>query len=523
MGPLILCGRGNPITASLNATTGALTLNYMGHQYMNAMLPVCEAKNAAGTVDLGFTRTWNNSLSTHTWTYSWGTITLKTIIGTRRISYEYQMNVTSTTTNVGWNFRLQPFTTPTGHFLTTVGVIETDNEPPIVGTLTGQGRRKFNFCLDDQSTRQWLHLNPVPAPSYGIYFGNARPVSITGTEFSPAILNPGQSSPLYLASLRFDDAGDDVYKKFALRFPYRQLERDNRAILRHINQDTAVGNALNPNGWNWDFEPDAVDLTTPAGLIDWRTKMLQACTNRVNRMNQVGTRKALGIIFWWIEGNRRPAYAYLGNPQIMFDTAPELLYETAGKRIIDEILDVYRDAGYRVGFTLRPWTLSYDLGLDAMSQLAPLEPTLDEEVEMYSSRIQFCKDQFGNDPGLLFYIDSIIIERAGYILDKVFDDHPDVLILPERESTRSHSVSTRHRAGGSPPNIELNARYRRVYPAAYQFTSFPAFGVEWSGDPVLMAEWAKNVNRGDGILMNGHYDGEPGYLACKAIYTEAGY
>ena len=226
---------------------------------------------------------------------------------------------------------------------------------------------------------------------------------------------------------------------------------------------------------------------------------------------------AQGVIVWDIEGQEMPhMISYIGDPRLMEQMAPEM----AGAA--DAFMQKFKDAGLRVGVTIRPSHVVRSPGAkDAYEHVQP-----DDPVQEISDKIEYAKKRWGCT---LFYVDSTVLwvnqadgkpelktMPAEYfqILNARF---PDSLLIPEESATRHWAYTAPYHElqqgyTGTPKNV------RDCYPDAFTVLRVVDAGMDLvkqkhddlvagvrSGDVLLYRTW-----------FNDEYDAE-----VKRIYQDA--
>jgi len=258
--------------------------------------------------------------------------------------------------------------------------------------------------------------------------GDMYPLSLP---FIDRPIAPGQTDRIAV-SLRFGDANatipqlaGDILDSFRSVYPFELRWTDRRPIVSLIAASANTGWPNNPRGW---FHDHTIDVSTTAGVTAFRAKLLAWADNSISIMKKVN---AQGMITWDIEGEEFPhPTSYLGDPRLAETLAPEL------KGVVDEYFRRFRDAGFRVGLTIRPQELVVSKDHATASQAASQKPgaTLIEKIE-------YGRKRWG---ATLFYIDSngdAARPLDFKVIRAVAQRFPDVLLIPEHKNTAYYSVS----------------------------------------------------------------------------------
>ena len=323
----------------------------------------------------------------------------------------------------------------------------------------------------------------------------------------------------FYMSLRFGPAGaspvllaDDIYQRFAQRYPSEMKWNDRRPIGTINLSSAAMGIKKNPRGWF--MERYDLDVTTPQGVEAFHQRLLKYADTCIGFCKQMN---AQGVIVWDIEGQEMPhMISYIGDPRLMDTMAPEM------SGVADAFMQKFKDAGLRVGVTIRPSHVVRSPGAD--------QPwthiQTDDPVEEISEKIDYAKKRWGCT---LFYVDSTTMwetEPDGSLQLKIMpaeyfrvlhERFPDCLLIPEQTDTRYWAYAA--------PYHELQQGYtetpagvRACYPDA-----FTVLRVVDAGMDVVRQkhdQLVAGVRSGDILLyrtwFNDEYDQE-----VKRIYQDA--
>lgn len=179
----------------------------------------------------------------------------------------------------------------------------------------------------------------------------------------------------------------------------------------------------NPRGWTVTGDASKVDVTTPAGIAIFQAALLRWADFAVAEMTRVG---AQGAVLWDLEGQEFDT-AYIGDPSQIETIAPELV------GVLDRFVAKFTDAGFRIGFTLRPQV--FDLATASHRNLPDPEPELIRKV-------RYAHDRWN---ATLFYIDSTIALDGTVTPASIFEHllalYPDVICFPEWKTVRDYAYS----------------------------------------------------------------------------------
>ena len=184
----------------------------------------------------------------------------------------------------------------------------------------------------------------------------------------PAInrpIAPGTTNTMTI-SLRFGGPGateqqlaGDIFSLFAKTYPRALAAPAARQAIARLSFTGAFRPtfATNPRGW---FNDPTVDVTTPAGIASFQTRLLTDADIAIAEMQRVG---ASGGIIWDIEGQQLDQ-AYIGDPSQAETLAPELV------GVLDAFVGKFTAAGFPIGFTLRPQAFTVQTGMVNVSGTA---------------------------------------------------------------------------------------------------------------------------------------------------------
>jgi len=143
----------------------------------------------------------------------------------------------------------------------------------------------------------------------------------------------------------------EAYSNMAAFAPFLTPGADRRPIARMILASSSNRNAAtNPRGWAFGTDP----IGDPT---QFRTAAISAFNTALALANAQAIRPST-IILWDIEGQEFDhAFSYVGFPNRISFMAPEM------DTIIDELVQMVRDAGYEPGLTIRPNDFLYGTSL----------------------------------------------------------------------------------------------------------------------------------------------------------------
>ena len=208
--------------------------------------------------------------------------------------------------------------------------------------------------------------------------------------------------------------------------------------------------ATNPRGW---FNDPNLDITGPDGPQHFR-QALFAYTDR--SLAILKRTRAQGVIVWDLEGEQFPhKITFIGDPRLLDRLAPEMM------PVVDEFFTRLRNAGLKVGLTVRPQQLILDSGLPRQTQVVNLKQSLLQKID-------YARNRWG---ATLFYVDSNGgIRRPDEVwqLSRLAAQRPDILLIPEHHYLPYWSFSAPY-VPLSQGNSAGTANWaRRLFPGSFQ-------------------------------------------------------
>ena len=197
--------------------------------------------------------------------------------------------------------------------------------------------------------------------------------------------------------------------------PPRVRWADRRPIgALHLASDGHTS-STNPRGW---FNDPTLDVTGPAGPQQFRKALLEYTDRSLEILKRTG---AQGVIVWDLEGEQFPhKISYIGDPRLLDRLAPEMV------PVADEFFEKLRNAGLKVGVTVRPQQFVFKNGQPQQTQVLNTKKLLLDKID-------FARSRWG---ATLFYIDSNGgIRRPDEVwqLRQLQEERPDILLIPEHD------------------------------------------------------------------------------------------
>jgi hypothetical protein len=251
----------------------------------------------------------------------------------------------------------------------------------------------------------------------------------------------------------------------------------------------------NPRGW---FNDPTIDVTTPAGLDNFASRLIAYAHSSVAVAQGMN---AQGLLTWDIEGEQTGWPNYMGDPSMATTLAPELAYNN----VVDSYFQIFRDAGLRVGVTVRPQQL---VNVNGQWQ----QQTVADPTQVLLNKISYAKQHWGCT---IFYIDSFDGFTDGSVLQRVQAANPDVLLIPESANVRDDAYSAPYVEifnGYTAPPADATATYPGV------FSVVNAFNGDMS---THVTDMTADVQRGDILMFHGWYP-DPNNTYIAQAYLNAG-
>jgi len=477
-----------------------------------------ERKTAAGVVtdkyswDGGYTTSWNATTKTLTFTYDWGTV--KCVYTTPQAN-RLTMTITVTNTTAGDTIngvnifpvyvRFPGY--PVGYDANTPHVGYTTDGPNVQTADYGSG--VMSLTSDDVVNKLYagfftLGSDTANYKRYEVWVGSM-PLSFQPPNypvFNRAV-GPG-GTDTYTVSMRFGASGStgqtlasDVFQNFATAWPSQVTWTDHRSIGALFLATSQTHPATNPRGWF--LNDPTIDTTTPAGISAFQTRMLQYADDAIPILQNMNSQ---GMVVWDVEGQQYPqSTSYIGDPSQLSALAPEM------NAIADQFFQKFRNAGLRVGVTLRPQHFS--------TTPSPAQSEVANPATEVINKINYAKTRWGCS---LFYIDSNGDTNAPYdamIFKQIADAEPDVLIMPEHENVKYYAYTVPYNAltngvTGDPQNAIW------TYPNAFSNIYTPDGDISGQSSNLVAS-----VARGDILMYRGWWN-DPQNAQVKSIYQTAG-
>ena len=240
--------------------------------------------------------------------------------------------------------------------------------------------------------------------------------------------------------------------------------------------------ATNPRGW---FNDPKLDVTGPDGAQRFRKALMDYTDRSLEVLKRTG---AQGVIVWDLEGEQFPhKTSYIGDPRLLDGLAPEMA------ATVDEFFARLRNAGLKVGITIRPQQLVFEHGQPRQTQVLNIKQCLLEKID-------YARAHWGVT---LFYIDSNGgIRRPDEVwqLRSLAKERPDVLLIPEHHYLPYWAFSAPYVALRN-GNSSATARWaQKFFPGSFQVLDIADADLDgtkvdavWrKGDILLFRAWFWN-------------------------------
>jgi hypothetical protein len=287
-----------------------------------------------------------------------------------------------------------------------------------------------------------------------------------------------------------------VFTDYGKAFPLTLNWPDRRPIGSIFLASSDVTWPKNPRGW---FGNDKVDIISAAGKEDFRNRLFALADNTIKILREMN---AQGAITWDLEGEEYAhSVNYIGDPRVLKTIAPEM------DAIADEYFAKFRNAGFRVGLSVRPQKLQTNHG--KMEQISVKDP-----IPLLIEKIRYAKNRWGIT---LAYIDSNVNASdptpiAAGELKRVAEAFPDVLLIPEHSNYQYYSFSA--------PYKELRQGYtstpdivRLVYPKAFTMISTADGLLDFHHDALT-----GGIRNGDSVIYRSWYP-DPQNEIVKSLFS----
>lgn len=448
--------------------------------------------------------------------YAWGSVNVKFAASGGTLTALHTVTNSSTTTSItGLNMLvLRNIVPPVTPSPTGFNTGSQKGETPVLGSVT-MGNYKMYIGLDIQGS----------VLTFGGWYQKNYPTEATMGNFP---VPPGQSKQ-FTVSYFFADStvpasqvASTIFQQYANANPYQLNWPDRRPVMMGMYASGSHRSMTNPRGW---FNEPTKDYVSAGGSARFKTDLLSAADRTIGALRLAN---AQGVMLWNMEGEEFPhAVTYIGDPPNIENFAPEMT------GAIDAFVQKIKDAGFKIGFTLRPqqmhvqitkpaepcvkddiW-IKYDEPYDSsvawrkkahmcvngvwnQGGLPYFQPDPKDPSQVLIDKITYAKNRWGAS---LFYVDSNAFSGQGPYLSEVFEKvlavHPDVLIMPELESIRYYRTMAPYN------ELDLGFVYAHgmatnVWPQAFSVVNVSDGMQDWSYDMLVDSVRKGNILMGRG-------------------------
>jgi hypothetical protein len=309
----------------------------------------------------------------------------------------------------------------------------------------------------------------------------------------------------------------EAYSEYQAAHPYLVNWPDRRPISLWFMSDYGHQSATNPRGY---FNQPALDVSN---ISAFQSTALAQAQNIIASI-QARPVKPQGIILWDIEGQEFPqATSYVGDPRIFSEG-----YDAEMNATADQLFALFKNAGLKVGVTIRPEYLQWGPVANLPSTCnsnsednykdyyiatgAPLHQKfyacsapntwllmpsgngsqtmfqstqVQQVINLLLSKVAYARARWGT---MIYYVDSAVWDGGAPITATIFralqQAYPDSLFIPEQSYIGTMGVTIPYAA----PNGSLNSLYapetwRFAYPNGAQATNLSnCNGTCWAAD-----------------------------------------
>jgi len=443
--------------------------------------------------------------------------------------------------------------------LSTLGLFRPGRDGATVGGTVDETNP---ITLVNFARGQWGVWIEDPGPGKSAVVQCGEPADVCKNYLVLSNIGPGQTKTMRVAA-RFTETAirasqyefaPGAYAHYREAWPSVINWPDRRPIMSWFIGEVTRSTAVNPRGY---LQDPILDVSNQ-GLF--RDRVLSRAREIRDSMNGRSVRPQ-GVLIWDIEGQEfvHPT-TYIGDPRV-FESgyAPEM------NAVANEMLAIFRDAGYRVGVTLRPQYLQWGTELPSTctynaawefsdhyikvnepfgkrfySCLDPLglswtlfpsgngEQTIyakdkvNEVLQLLKSKTKYARDRWG---ATLFYIDSAVWSGGkainAEILRSLQETFPDCLFIPEQWylPTVSATIPFADPKNGSHPALSP-VEWRWAYPeGAMAVRMADCLGACWSN---YRESFKTGQKVGDIALYNVPFQMSTSHLpAIEAMIQEA--
>ena len=258
---------------------------------------------------------------------------------------------------------------------------------------------------------------------------------------------------------------------------------DRRPIGVLILASNFHSSPTNPRGW---FNDPSLDVTGTNGMENFRKALLDYTDRSIAILKRTG---AQGVIVWDLEGEEFPhKTSFIGDPRLLNRLAPEMAAAA------DEFFQRLRNAGLKVGLTIRPQQFVFDdKGQPRQTQVFDIGRTLLEKIDYARTRWD----------ATIFYVDSnggILRPDEVWQLRRLAEQRPDILLIPEHHYLPYSAFSAPYVSLRKGISRETAQWARKLFPESFRVldigdASSDQVALAWQqGDVLLFRAWFWNTD-----------------------------
>lgn len=321
------------------------------------------------------------------------------------------------------------------------------------------------IAIGNYGTGRWILWSNTPNPDLFLnstcgwtyvcknqpYLNNIAPGQTVAASFSLRFTDDLTSAPVALAP--------EAFAAFRAAYPRVVTWPDRRPIMAWFISDYNHQSATNPRGYLNDPTLDASNIST------FKTKVLAQAQTVLSQI-QARPVQPQGIIIWDLEGQEfiQPT-TYVGDPRVLGQGYSPEMDATA-----DSLFALFKNAGLKVGITLRPQFLQWGTSLPATCNYNTNSNYRDYYIKVdnpYQQRFYECYPNSTGTPawtvlphgngGQTFYTPTQVQQQTALMLSKVQYAH-------SRWGTTLYYVDTSVWVGGTPLPQEVFRALEQAFP-----------------------------------------------------------
>jgi hypothetical protein len=273
--------------------------------------------------------------------------------------------------------------------------------------------------------------------------------------------------------------------------------------------------------------------------------------------------KPQAVLLWDLEGQEfSHTFTYVGDPRRLADLAPEM------DAVADEMFAAFRDAGYKIGLTLRPSSFAVGATLPASCQedvnrgFSKSFPATSQDVfikidaipphrgyecrapntwapagarfpnyqtqyndenityAILAEKVAYAQKRWG---ATMFYVDSTVNTRGDPMSVKVFrrlqEKFPDTLFMPENANYYYYGAAAVY-GQGNMGAFDVPAEAKEMYPDAFRVLQVS--DTINHNDPDVYAKLVQSVRNGNILMVNG-WTSDPKNAVILRAYRDGGF